>query len=420
MSVRTATFNPSSLAKATPPHLRKKGADGSTNIGAPHPVPLFSFDDYREETASFQETPGSNSTGVQLPPSSPPSTAEFVDMDDGFEPKFEAPPGGFAAASKSVSVPLAASIHAPPSIKMEQDVEIPAPTAARSFAQYAAPLKPSQGNDAAPIKQYEPEDLIHIGKQCSNRLPPASAVQAMFLYEMQRQSESERLFHAHMFRLARSEEDIVAQAGRFNAIEARIAKLDQQVANSNNELRITASEGRLVQQQQKIAECLDRLANVEGKSATMTGQLDTLKQDQVEAAAATANAIKEATQTAATATSANGAQQGNGPSTEAFDIMKQEIDVLFKDRDGIITKLADVNSRIDSLMSAVQQLAAGSNTSITPQLTAASPVTQRLPARTNHGDLVDLSVPKGKPAVGLNGSVRADVKSFVPGKPWSG
>lgn len=381
---------------------------------------MFSFDDYREETASFQETPGSNSTGVQLPPSSPPSTAEFADVDDDFEPKFEAPPGDFAAASESPSVPLAASIHAPPSIKKEQDVEIAAPTAARSFAQFDDPLKPSQVNDAAPIKQYEPEDLIHIGKQCSNRLPPASAVQAMFLYEMQRQSESESLFHAHMFHLARSEEDIIAQAGRFNAIEARIAKLDHQVANSNNELRITASEGRLVQQQQKIAECLDRLANVEGNSAAMAGQLNTLKQGQVEAAAATANAIKEAAQTAATAASAHSAHQGNGPSTEAFDIMKQEIDVLFKDRDGIITKLADVNSRIDSLMSAIQQLAAGSNTSITPQLSASSPVTQRLPARTNHGDLVDLSVPKGKPAVGLNGSVRADVKSFVPGKPWSG
>ncbi|KAM3422930.1 hypothetical protein BST61_g413 [Cercospora zeina] len=416
MSACTTTFSPSPVAKAMPPHLRKKGGSGSTNVATPHPPPLLSFNDYSEETAPSQESPHTDSIGVQLPPSSPPSIAQHVDTDSGFEPSPEKPSKDSEIAGNVPSVPLAASIHAPPSVKLHKVERVDSPLAACSFARPPTPRNASAGKETAPIQQYEPEDLIHIGKQCNNRLPPASAVQAMFLYEMQRQTESERLFHAYMFRFARSEGDIVAQTARLNALEAHVRKLDHQSANSNNEARITASEGRLAEQHQKITEYHARLARMEDKSASIADQLTILEQEQAKAAEVTALAIKEA---AASATAANSAGQGDGVLTVAFDIMKQEIDVLFKDRDGIITKLAEVNSRIDGLVKAVQQLATGSGTAITPSLSTATPV-QLLPARTNHGGLVDLSVPKGKPAVALNGSVRADVKSFVPGKPWSG
>ncbi|KAF2216475.1 hypothetical protein CERZMDRAFT_81573 [Cercospora zeae-maydis SCOH1-5] len=419
MSARAMAFSPSPVAKAVPPHLRKKGGNGSTNIATPYPRPLLSFEDYSEETAPFQPSPRSDSTGVQLPPSSPPSTAQHADTDSGFEPSPEKPNKDSEFAVNAPSVSLEASIYAPSSKKQQQVEVVGSPIGAHSFPPLPTPRNPNRRNETAPVQQYEPKDLVDIGKQCSNRLPPASAVQAMFLYEMQRQTESERLFHAEMFRLARSEKDIVAQAGRLTALEAGIRKLDHQWANSNNEARITATEVRLAEQHQKITECLARLARIEDRSTSMADQLTNLKQEQDQAGEAMALAIKEAAEAAATAASANGAQRGDSVSTDAFDVMKQEIDVLFKDRDGIINKLAEVNSRIDGLAKAVQQLATGSGTAITPSLSTATPV-QLLPARTNHGDLVNLSVPKGKPAVELNGSVRADGKSFAPGKPWSG
>ena len=61
-------------------------------------------------------------------------------------------------------------------------------------------------------RHYSQEDLKGIGELCKNRLPPASAVQAMFLYEMQRETEFESLFQGQMFRLAKAEDDSQSQA----------------------------------------------------------------------------------------------------------------------------------------------------------------------------------------------------------------
>lgn len=40
---------------------------------------------------------------------------------------------------------------------------------------------------------YTGDQLKAIGRTCAEHLPPASAVQAMFMYEMQRQTEAEQL-----------------------------------------------------------------------------------------------------------------------------------------------------------------------------------------------------------------------------------
>jgi hypothetical protein len=54
---------------------------------------------------------------------------------------------------------------------------------------------PSNNAPAQMVQTYSINDLQSIGKACRSQLPPASAVQAMFQYELQRQTEVEHLFH---------------------------------------------------------------------------------------------------------------------------------------------------------------------------------------------------------------------------------
>lgn len=68
--------------------------------------------------------------------------------------------------------------------------------------------------------RYAPERLKQLRELCSTRLQPASTVQAMFLYELERERENESLFHDQMFRAARIE-DVS------NITNERIAKMER-------------------------------------------------------------------------------------------------------------------------------------------------------------------------------------------------
>lgn len=78
-------------------------------------------------------------------------------------------------------------------------------------------------------KQYSGAALKKIGEQCGHKLPPASAVQAMFMYEMQRESELERLFQGHLFKLARLDDNS-------KTLQSRVSELSTGLNNLRNDV----------------------------------------------------------------------------------------------------------------------------------------------------------------------------------------
>lgn len=145
---------------------------------------------------------------------------------------------------------------------------------------------------APAVQRYGAEDLVGIGRQCSNRLPPASAVQAMFLYELQRETEAERLFHSQMFRLAKSEDEVAVQSRRFAGMESRMLKLETQLALQGQAQgkRIAANEARLTEAEGKLSAIADQLKNVqELKKEIAVAAIDEAKRAAQDAVAAATN-----------------------------------------------------------------------------------------------------------------------------------
>jgi chromosome segregation ATPase len=86
--------------------------------------------------------------------------------------------------------------------------------------------------------------LRDIGQQCAHKLPPASAVQAMFLYEMQRETEAEQLFQGHMFELARVQDEAVVNEARLTKVESHMTSLRRQVMSKDIEERLSTCKVR--------------------------------------------------------------------------------------------------------------------------------------------------------------------------------
>ncbi|KXT09290.1 hypothetical protein AC579_9931 [Pseudocercospora musae] len=247
---------------------------------------------------------------------------------------------------------------------------------------------------------YNQDILKQIGVKCANKLPPASAIQAMFLYEMQRQTEAEKLFHAQMFELAKAEDHTHVQDRRIKELEARLALLERKMAARDVDERIATSNVRLNAHQEKLNACSGRLGWAEQKLATVDQRLDELKKRQDDA---TLVAAAAALSPAITVSNAH---------SEDVATMKEEINVLFDDRDGILNMVKEVKENVARLDLNIKQL-------IVQQLssTSSSPAsTHRIPIKNPNGDLVELSVPKGS-SFSLKEN-RGPVQSFQPGKQW--
>ena len=358
-------------------------------------------DNSDDSTTKF--TPSTNNTNF-LSSSPSPTPTPATEMDMGFstparvdddkqfdmvdDDDFGAPAEPEQRSPRSPS--LGASYHAP-FTKTKQPSAPPSRTPSRAGKRGAPGTRLGS---AAAVQHYDPEDLMGIGRQCSNRLPPASAIQAMFLYEMQRETEAERLFHSQMFRLAKSEDEVAAQARRFNDMESRMRKLEVQLAAqaAKDEKRIVANEASLSEQQQELFRCTSRLMEAEEKLLAIANSLNTVKELQEGAAAEAADAVKKAAQDAvASAATNNAAVTVDNFDADSFHTMKLEIDVLFNDRDGILGRLTEVNDRVESLVKDVHQLKIGGSRSPSVQ----SATAQRLPVTSANGALVDLSIPRG-------------------------
>ena len=70
--------------------------------------------------------------------------------------------------------------------------------------------------------QYSSAELRAIDQRNPSRLPPATVVHGMAMYELQRGAEQERLFHASMFSLAQLKQTSVAQAARTESLERAV------------------------------------------------------------------------------------------------------------------------------------------------------------------------------------------------------
>lgn len=93
-------------------------------------------------------------------------------------------------------------------------------------------------------RNYTPTALRAIGEQCGGKLPPASAVQRMFLYELQRETEAEKLFQGQMFELARVEHITDKQETRLAELEQRVTTLSLAARDKDIEDRLATSKTR--------------------------------------------------------------------------------------------------------------------------------------------------------------------------------
>ena len=247
--------------------------------------------------------------------------------------------------------------------------------------------------------QYTPHQLRQIGQKCGNRLPPASAVQAMFLYELQRESELESLFHGSIFRIAKQEDNSSAQAKRIDTLEQRLARFEKQLAVKDTEERLATSKGIMDVQQIKLNQCTGRVDTIEDKLNNLTTSIETLRTAQQEFT------------TAATAASTN------TTADEDIPTMKEEIDVLFGDRDGTLEMVSEIKDRLTKLEDNVRSLTLQNTALKSPSPTPS----QALPLQSPSTNGLALGVPKGKAYVALNNENRpaASIRSFTPGTPWA-
>ncbi|KAK0264323.1 hypothetical protein B0A54_06292 [Friedmanniomyces endolithicus] len=244
--------------------------------------------------------------------------------------------------------------------------------------------------------RYTIDELKSLGRACSNRLPPASAVQAMFLYEMQRQTEIEKLFHSRMFELARAKDSDNSTAIRVQKLEVDLKDLRRRIDASDLQERLATSQVRFTAQQAKIDGC-------DAKSAFQDQRIATL-----ETALADVNAVK----TANPDPTLNEEAVSNDLAT-----IQADVEALYDERDALINMHNESNARIQKLEDLVRQLTLQMSINNSPSNSSPAMV-QRLPMQNTNGQAIELTVPRGG---GLSSGKenRVAARTFTPGEPWA-
>jgi chromosome segregation ATPase len=228
----------------------------------------------------------------------------------------------------------------------------------------------------------------------------------MFLYELQREEEKEKLFQQQIFQLARHEADATTQASRINAIEGRLTQAEKHQRQLQQlKPEIVANTANVAAQQEQLGACPARLVVVEEALGKIQAQLTALKETQDEQARA------------ASAAAASPPVAPSSPTANKLDVVKQEIDVLFSDRTGILRMIDNLKESLDALNTKLDSVMVQKKNNPSP-----SPNLQRVRLTTNDGGLVDLGVPKGMSYISTNGGRHVEpgsIKSFSPGKQWA-
>jgi DNA repair exonuclease SbcCD ATPase subunit len=234
-------------------------------------------------------------------------------------------------------------------------------------------------------KKYTGVELALIGKQCSTKLPPASAVQAMFLYEYERKAEDEKFFHSRMFQLRREEEAATLERAKaaetIQALEARVKQLEKTTASRDREAsdRLTKSSTRIKATQETLDQHMTNINDLSTKLADVTTDMQALQ------TAVTSNTTEAISPTTI-------ADHANALAALQTDVLN-----LFEDRDGMITLVTDTRARVTKLEDNVRALTL-QNAAIKPP---SSVQPHRLPMATSYGEKFDLAVPKGMAHVSL-------------------
>jgi chromosome segregation ATPase len=294
------------------------------------------------------------------------------------------------------------------------------------------------------MARYDMNALKKIGTQCKSRLPPANAVQAMFLYEMQRQAEVQALFQGQMFELARVKDTAKSHEPRIEDLEEQMKEVqmkanrkdvDERLATSK--VRIDALAARLNEHFIRLGEYGRRLTDVE-TAQTVTTEAKEQENVKLNSFANDIQTIKSDLETAHTATKEE-QQKENAKLADllnsvtedlktvkaALESADKEIGILFEERDALfghlkeaeagIAELKKSNERINKLEHLVRALTLQKSSPPTSAGGSRSPSVHFCPITTKNGDSVDLVVPKGKGFVSLG---KEDIKAFVPGKSW--
>ncbi|KAK5682442.1 hypothetical protein LTS10_005570 [Elasticomyces elasticus] len=249
----------------------------------------------------------------------------------------------------------------------------PAPSPATAVAANTTAQAPSRGARAEMSSHYSIEELKSLGFSCSKRLPPASAVQAMFLYEMQRQSEVEHLFQAQTFGMARADETTNSTSIRIAKLEAELKKTQQKVDVKEVQERLETSKIRFQAQQAKIDE-------TNSKMKEHGQRLQSLAATVKEIRAANAAGIKTTAIETALAESLGG--------------LKADIADLEGEQDALIAVLRESNDKIARLEDVVRELS-GQLAELSRSASSSPIQVHRLPMRTTNGQSLELAVPRG-------------------------
>ncbi|KAK5738195.1 hypothetical protein LTR17_006225 [Elasticomyces elasticus] len=249
----------------------------------------------------------------------------------------------------------------------------PAPAPATAVAANTTAQAPSRGARAEMSSHYSIEELKSLGFSCSKRLPPASAVQAMFLYEMQRQSEVEHLFQAQMFGMARADETTNSTAIRIAKLETELKKTQQKVDVKDVQERPETSKIRFQAQQAKIDDTNTKMKEHGERLQSLAASVQEIR-------AANAAGIKTTAIETALAESLGG--------------LKDDITDLEGEQDALIAVLKESNDKIAKLEDLVRELT-GQIAELSKSASSSPVMVQRLPMRTTNGQSLELAVPRG-------------------------
>lgn len=91
--------------------------------------------------------------------------------------------------------------------------------------------------------RFSSSELKAINDRNMNRLPPASAIHGMAMYELHRAEEQERLFHSSMFDISELKKTSAAQAARTESLERSVKAC---ASHHDNERPISLAGGKHV------------------------------------------------------------------------------------------------------------------------------------------------------------------------------
>lgn len=210
-------------------------------------------------------------------------------------------------------------------------------------------------------KHYSETTLKEIGEQCGNRLPPASAVQAMFLYEMQRESELERLFQGHLFKLARLDDSSKTLQAQLSHLSIGLNNLrgnvDAQISAVRKEItvkEVSQLEGmycfchwltcrREFKVEERISTSQVRMDTFQSKLSQCNGRID----DQAAQSKTAQDKINEVSESMT-------AEQDDIKSKIAS--LDEDVALLFEERDALFETASTGTERIEGLENALTNL----------------------------------------------------------------